>query len=181
MAVVATNAQKRFAQALHLGKSQAKAYALSHPNSKMTGKALANTAQKAKKQKAVQDELARLMAEPMIQPLLLSSFPEYEDTRKLREHAVGIMVKLTSHDDPVVQMHAAIWLFDYSKILDAEKRPKPKQVESRAEILASLRATYARNLAKPPLVLETVPESVIDVPSESPEKIPENSETVSGE
>jgi hypothetical protein len=150
-----TAAQKRFAQALHLGKSQAKAYAVSHPNSTVTGKALASTARRAKQSKAVQDELARLMAEPMIRPLLLEPFPEYQDARRIREHAVGLMVKLTSHSDPVVAMHAAIWLFDYSTVLIEEKKA-PKKTESRADILAELRATYARSL-NPPLIVEARP------------------------
>jgi hypothetical protein len=159
----ATVAQKRFAQALALGKSQPKAYKIAHPDNKMTAHSLATVAKRAVKAKAVQEELSRLLAEPMLQPLLLQSFPEFEDTRRLREHAVAIMFKLTNHEDPVVAMHAAIWVFDYSKALDEQRKPKVK-VESRAEILASLRATYARNLAKQaPLVIEVAPADPGDI------------------
>jgi hypothetical protein len=60
-------------------------------------------------------------------------------------------------------MHAAIWVFDYSKALDEQRKPKVK-TESRAEILASLRATYARNLARQaPLVIEVAPADPNDI------------------
>jgi hypothetical protein len=160
-----TLAQKRFAQGLALGKSTSNAYRIAHPEGKTTGKALATLAQKAKRQKNVQDELARLMAEPMIQPLLLEPFPEYQDARRIREHAVGLMVKLTSHSDPVVAMHAAIWLFDYSTVLIEDKKPRPKS-ESRADILRELRETYARSL-NPPLIVEASVDPV-GTPQETP-------------
>jgi hypothetical protein len=159
----ATTAQKRFAQGMALGKSQSVAYKIAHPTTKMTGKSLATTAQIAAKNRNVKDELARLMKEPLLSPLLLFPFPEYQDAARLREHAVATMFRLTNHEDPVVAMHAAIWVFDYSKALDEQRKPKVK-VESRAEILASLRATYARNLARQaPLVIEVAPSDSDDV------------------
>lgn len=153
----ATVAQRKFAQALALGKPATVAYKLAHPEAKTKGVALRNMASRAKKTKAVQDELSRLLGDPVLQPLVMLPCPEYQDASKIIEHAVGIMVRLTNHPDPLVQMHAAIWLFDYGKTLKEERKAKSK--ESREQILSELRGLYAKSLPDPSLIVEAVPEA----------------------
>lgn len=153
----ATISQLKFAQGLALGKHATVAYKLAHPNSKMGPKALGVAASRAKKKKSVQDELARLLAEPMLQPLILHPCPEYQDASKIIEHAVGVMVRLTNHPDPLVQMHAAVWLFDYGKTLKEERKARSK--DSREQILSELRGLYAKSLPDPALIVDAVPES----------------------
>lgn len=149
-------AQLKFAQGLALGKPATVAYKLAHPNNKMNPKVLGVQASRAKRSKTVQQELQRLLAEPMLQPLLLVPCPEYQDASKIIEHAVGIMVRLTNHPDPLVQMHAAVWLFDYGKTLKEERKAKSK--ESREQILSELRGLYAKSLPDPALIVDAVPE-----------------------
>ena len=150
---MATIAQKRFAQGLALGKPATVAYRLAHPESKPAQSTLRTKALVSKKSKAVQEELAKLLAEPMLQPIVLAAFAEAFDSRRLREHAVGVMVRLSTHSDPMVQMHAANWVYEYARQLEEEKKAKPKQ-ETRDEILASLRGLYAKSLPRPELIVE---------------------------
>lgn len=152
-----TTAQKRFARELSLGKSQTKAYKLAHPTGKTTGRALTTLASRAAKQVAVQDELARLMNDPILQPLVLAQCPEYRDEQRLREHAVGVMIRLTTHSDPIVAMHCAVWLYDYSCALEQAKAPKTPR-EDRAKILSDLRGLYAKALKPLPTIVEASPE-----------------------
>lgn len=154
---MATVAQRAFARELALGRSQSKAYALSHPDQKMTTKALASAARAAKKQQGVQEELARLMADPILQPLVMFPCPEARDEMKLREHAVAVMIKLTTHSDPIVAMHCAVWLYDYSCALEQAKAPKTPR-EDRAKILSDLRGLYAKALKPLPTIVEASPE-----------------------
>ena len=149
-------AQKRFAHELALGRSQSKAYQLAHPDAKSTGKALAANAQRAKKRQGVQQELARLMADPILQPLVLVACPEAQDENKLREHAVGIMIRLSHHEDPIVAMHCAVWLYDYSCALREAKSPKTPK-EDRAKILSDLRGLYAKALKPLPVIVDAAP------------------------
>jgi hypothetical protein len=153
-----TAAQKRFAREITLGQSQTKAYAIAHPTAKMTGKLLTSAAHKAKKSAGVQEELARLMADPILQPLVLASCPEYTDEKRLREHAVGVMIRLSAHEDPIVAMHCAIWIYDYSCALGQAKAPKTPR-EDRSKILADLRGLYAKALKPLP--------TIVDVPAEA--------------
>jgi hypothetical protein len=153
----ATTAQKRFARELSLGRGPSKAYQVSHPDTKITGKALATTAHKAKKSQGVQEELARLMNDPILQPLVLSSCPEYTDEKRLREHAVGVMIRLSAHEDPIVAMHCAIWIYDYSCALGQAKAPKTPR-EDRSKILADLRGLYAKALKPLPVIVESTVE-----------------------
>jgi len=153
MARTATIAQKHFAQGLALGKPATVAYQLAHPNSKPAKNTLQTKAHKAKKSKLVQAELARLLAEPMLQPIVLAAFAEAYDSRRLREHAVGVMVRLTTHSDPLVQMHAANWIYDYARQLDEERKSKAPK-ETKESILANLRGIYAKSLPRPEMIVE---------------------------
>lgn len=163
-----TQAQKIFAQGLAMGKPATVAYKLAHPNIKMKGASLAVTAGKSKKTKAVQDELARLLAEPILQPLILLPCPEYLDYNKLIEHAVGIMVRLTNHSDPLVQLHAAKWIFDYGQDLKTKRYAKQHPGKTSEQILAELRGIYSKNLPSPKLIVEDAkPEVVIDAEPET--------------
>lgn len=148
-----TIAQTRMAQAMALGKPATVAYKLAHPASKLGPKGLRSKAHVSKKTKGVQDELARLLAEPMLQPVVLAAFAEAFDSRRLREHAVGVMVRLTSHSDPQVQFHAANWVYDYARQLEEEKKSR-KPLDTRESILANLRGLYSKSLPKPDLIVE---------------------------
>jgi len=149
--------QKRFAHMLAIGKPATVAYKLAHPEVKLAQRSLQTVALKAKKSKAVQRELERLLAEPMLAPIVLAAFAEAFDARRLREHAVGVMVRLTSHSDPLVQLHAANWIYDYARQLDDERKSKPK--DTRESILQSLRGIYAKSLPRPELIVEAEAES----------------------
>ena len=169
--MAATVAQKRFAQGLALGKPATVAYKLAHPDGKPGKKTLQVRAHVAKKSKAVQEELARLLAEPMLQPIVLAAFAEAYDARRLREHAVGVMVRLTSNSDPLVQMNAANWIHDYARQLEDERKSKPAK-ETRESILATLRGIYSKSLPKPPLIVESV-NSAAEAASEPVVRFPE--------
>lgn len=147
----ATIKQKRFAQGIALGKPKTVAYKLAYPNSKLKGKSLATEASTTSRSKAVAQELERLLAEPMLKPLLLSPCPEFQDHIRLREHAVGTMVKLSNHDDPLVAFHAAQWLFDYSKLVAEERKARH---QTNGDAMAKLREIYSKALPSPPLVVE---------------------------
>ena len=155
----ATVAQKRFAQGLALGKPATVAYKLAHPGIKSNQRGLQTTAHKAKKAKAVQAELAKLLAEPMLQPLVLAAFAEAFDSRRLREHAVGVMVRLSAHSDPMIQLHAAQWIYEYSRALEEEKRSTKTKIESKEEVLAKLRGIYSKSLPRPQMIVENAAEA----------------------
>ena len=159
----ATVSQKRFAQGIALGKPATVAYKLAHPGVKLSPRSLSVAASKSKKTKAVQEELAKLLAEPMLQPLVLAAFAEAFDERRLREHAVGIMVRLTSHPDPQVQFHAATWIYEYAKQLGEERKSKPKP-ETREQLLANLRGIYSKSLPRPEMIVEAVSEQPVSEP-----------------
>lgn len=164
----ATVSQKRFAQGIALGKPATVAFKLAYPNSKLTGKSLGVTASRAKKKKVVQEELARLLAEPILQPLVCLPCPEYQDYNKLIEHAVGIMIRLTNHSDPLVQLHAAKWIFDYGQDLKTKRYAKQHPGKTSEQILAELRGIYSKNLPSPKLIVEDAkPEVVIDAEPET--------------
>lgn len=156
--MTATAAQKRFARELSLGKSQAKAYKLAHPDAKMTAKSLSTLASRAAKKQGVQVELAKLMADPILQPLVVTQCPEFRDEMRIREHAVGVMMRLSAHEDPIVAMHCAVWLYDYSCALEQAKAPKTPR-EDRAKILSDLRGLYAKALKPLPVIVDAAPEA----------------------
>ena len=65
--------QKRFAQAMALGKPATVAYRLAYPESKLSKRSLQAKSHQAKQSKVVQAELERLLAEPMLQPIVLAA------------------------------------------------------------------------------------------------------------
>jgi hypothetical protein len=151
-----TVAQRKFAQNIALGFPKTKAYAMAYPKTTMTGHALAKTASLTAKTKAVKGELERLMAEPLLQPLLMEPCPAARNPEQLREHAVATMLRLSRHGDPMISFHAACWLKDYADAIDVKR--KPEEPDRRA-ILGELRGLYAKALNRAPIV-ETVVEAV---------------------
>jgi len=143
-----TQAQRIFAQQLALGKSKPQAYKLAHPNQRMNPKTLASASQRAARSKAVKGELERLMAEPLLQPLILEPCPAAKNPAMLREHAVATMLRLSRHSDPLVSFHAAQWLMDYANATDTRTAP----AISREAILGELKGLYAKALNRPPIV-----------------------------
>ena len=151
-----TAAQRRFAQNLALGDTQVAAYRKAHPNQQMSVKTLRRKALSSSKSKAVQTELERLMAEPMLKPLLMEPCPGARSPEQIREHAVATMLRLSRHGDAMISFHAACWLKDYADAIDMKR--KPEEPDRRA-ILGELRGLYAKALNRAPIV-ETVPEAV---------------------
>ncbi len=158
-----------------LGKPATVAYKLAHPESKLSKRSLQAKSHQAKQSKVVQAELERLLAEPMLQPIVLAAFAEAYDSRRLREHAVGVMVRLTTHSDPLVQMHAANWIYDYARQLEDERKSKPVK-ETRESILANLRGIYSKSLPRPELIVEASGETVSEPVSQAAVE-PESEET----
>lgn len=155
----ATRAQKAFAAAVVGGATLASAYRKAHPGATGSAPGTIRTAAKvAKQSKAVQREIARLMADPLLQPAILESCPEASNPGRLREHAVGIMLKLSRHADPLVAVHCAEWLASYADKLIAESERTRSIEPTRQQILADLRGLYAKALARPaaPPLVETV-------------------------
>jgi len=141
-------AQRRFAQFLALGNPQAKAYAMAYPKQTSKGHPLDVRAAVAVKSKNVQAELKRLLADPILQPLVLEPCPAAKNPAILREHAVATMLRLSRHSDPLVSFHAAQWLMDYANAIDTATKP----AVSREAILGELRGLYAKALNRPPIV-----------------------------
>src|SRR5215831_2224603 len=145
---IPTQAQRRFAQQLALGDSQPKAYAKAHPDQRMSMPALRTKAKRSANSPAVKGELARLLAEPLLQPLILEPCPAAAKPAMLREHAVATMLRLSRHSDPLVSFHAAQWLMDYANATDTRTAP----AISREAILGELKGLYAKALNRPPIV-----------------------------
>ena len=146
-----TVAQRKFAQHLALGDTQAKAYAKAHPDQHMSLPTLRNKAKLSSKSKAVQAELERLLAEPLLQPLILEPCPAAKNPAQLREHAVATMLRLSRHSDPMIAFHAAVWLKDFADAIDESQRGLEPAAE-RQQILGELRGLYAKALNRAPIV-----------------------------
>lgn len=150
-----------------MGQPKTKAYAFAHPNARMTPGSLQTAAKRAAKTEAVQAELSRLMADPMLQPVLLEPCAEARYPDKLREHCVSVMLKLTRHPDPLVVYHAVDWIRAYADQVAAERTlPKPDKNE-REKLLGELRGLYSKALNRPPIIETVAEESDSETPSET--------------
>jgi len=167
-AAAPTQAQRKFAAGMAIGKSKAKAYALAHPGQKMKPASLNTAALRSSKSKAVQDELARLLAEPILQAVVLEPCPGARDPEQLREHACAVMLRLSRHTDALVAFHAACWLREYADAIDT-RRHRP--ADERQAVLAELRGLYAKALKRPPII-EAAAEPAGDGAEREPESSP---------
>jgi hypothetical protein len=160
--------QRLFAQHLALGQPQAKAYRAAHPNVKMNAQSLSTAAGRSAKSKAVQKELARLMADPLLQPVILEPCAAARDPQQLREHAVAIMLRLSRHPEAQVAFAAASWLAAFADATDPKLRPAPAEPPDRERLMRDLRGLYAKALKRPPLVAEVVEATAEPAPGDAP-------------
>jgi hypothetical protein len=146
MRIEATVKQRKFAAEIAAGRSKRQAYTIAHPEQKMSLPRLRAAATRASKSPAVQAEIRRLLADPII----LDTSPKADDPRALREHAVASMIRLTKHSDGVIAAHAAEWLIAFADSLEAARARKPKT--DAEQVISELRELYAKALNEPPLV-----------------------------
>jgi hypothetical protein len=153
MRIEPTVKQRKFAAEIAAGRSKRQAYAIAHPEQKMSLPSLRAAATRASKSPAVQAEIRRLLTEPII----LDTCPKADDPRALREHAVASMIRLTKHSDGVIAAHAADWLIKFAASLEAA-RESPRMTE-REQVIHELRGLYAKALNGAPPLVEAVPET----------------------
>jgi hypothetical protein len=107
-----------------------------------------------RKNNQVRQEIARVFTDPVV--LRTCS----QDARKLLEHGLATMVRVSQSQDPKYAMEAGRWLVEYAqRALEQQRQPpRPKPVDERVEIIAELRGLYAKALnANPrPLVIDSI-------------------------
>ena len=131
---------------------------LAHPTQRMKTRSLQAAANRAAKSPAVQAEIQRLMADPV----LFTACPQATDAGIVRQHAVAIMVKVSKCSDMAIAAHAADLLARYADNLEAQQALlHAKPADDRQRLIQDLRGLYTKALAAPaaaePLV-ETVAE-----------------------
>jgi hypothetical protein len=124
---------------------------MAHPRQKMNLQNLRTAATRSARSPKVRHEVERLLRDPV----LLESCPGAADPKVIREHAVGVMVRISKSEDPYVAFHAANWLRDYAVALEAEQKAKKPHAE-KAALLADLRGLYQRALAPAAAAAERV-------------------------
>lgn len=160
-----TTAQRTMAAAVVAGKSLSKAYAIAHPGMDRSPITLSKLASKSVAAKNVQAEIARLMADPLLQPIVLDVCLEAEDPRALRQHAVSIMLRLSRQPEPQVAFAAACWLRDYAEQLEAGRAVG----QTREQLLGDLRGLYHKALATAPPPTDTQVEAEVEPVTPTPQ------------
>jgi hypothetical protein len=158
--------QRKFVEGILVGRSKREAYALSHPEQKMSVRSLRSAATRAARSPAVRAEIRRLLRDPVI----LDTCPQMDDPRALREHAVASIIRLTNHSDGVIAAHAAEWLIHFANQLAVAGAPQP--TTEREQLINELRGLYRKALNQPSLVLEA-PKNQSETTSELSAKMPE--------
>lgn len=119
----------------------------------------------------------------MRDPVLLDICPESDDPAHLRAHGIAALAKLARVcSDPIVAMHAAIWLIEYADAMElARAEVKAQSVKDKQdEIIRNLKNLYTKAIgpaAAPLVVSETVetalePASAIAEDSSHPDSLP---------
>jgi hypothetical protein len=159
MRIEPTVKQRKFAAEIAAGRSKREAYAIAHPEQKMSLPSLRATAARASKSPAVQAEIRRLLQDPV----LLDTCPKADDPRALREHGVASMIRLTKHSDGVIAAHAAEWLISFAASLEAARAPQG--MTEREQVIHELRGLYAKALNGVPPLVEAVSDGAADGPA----------------
>ena len=114
----------------------------------------------AKRKKNIARDLERVFGTPVV----LESCAPVRDPRKLLEHGLVTMVRVSQSPDLEYAMQAGRWLVDYAtRILERQGQQQKPKADERVQIIAELKGLYAKALNPNPLVsdatIDLIPES----------------------
>lgn len=87
----------------------------------------------------------RTMAKLLVDRVIFRELPGWDNPRKLAQHAVATMMRVTESKNLVLAFGAAKWLAEYARQLEMVKPSGAGRDES-VEVVAQLRALYKKAL-----------------------------------